>query len=139
MFMGNTKLTKGVLATAGLAAALFGVVVVGADAKGGAGGGTDTKQNVMSAMTCDNGSPLSAGYNKSGSQVLIGIAGSGLSGADTWSGTVTDGDVVRAEGPATGTDWGILDGYSATKGQHAVVVEMSSGTDHCTATLNFKV
>lgn len=138
--MGNTKLTKGVLATAGLAAALFGVVVVGADARGGSGGGTDTKQNVMSAMTCGGTSTLQAGYNKSGSRVLIGIAGSGLSGDDSWSGTVTDGDMVRPEGPASGTDWGILDGYEATKGNHAVLVQMtSSAGESCTATLNFKV
>lgn len=139
MFMGNKQLTKGVLAAAGLAAALFGVVVVGADAKGGAAGGTDTKQNVMSAMTCSNGSNLSAGYNKSGNRVLIGIAGSGVAAESVWNGTVVDGDVVRSEGPATGTDWGILDGYDAAKGSHAVQVEMHTDTESCTATLYFKV
>ncbi|MFM2077872.1 MAG: hypothetical protein RJA49_1762 [Actinomycetota bacterium] len=140
----NMRIITGVAVTA---IGLFGAVAGGAAARGGGsgggGGGTDAKAGTLVPATCTADAFGYAGYNKSGSAVTVGAGATNDGTGSTWTVTITDslnGEVYSGSTGIVGSDWSLIQNYTAGKGQHVVSVHMESdaGAGSCDAALSFK-
>jgi hypothetical protein len=130
---------------AGIAALTLALVGVGAGlaaAKGGAAG-ADTLQAATSTASCSGSTTGMAGFNKSGKAVTISYGASNDTTGGSWAIVVIDNGtpVAMMDSGSIATDWSALLNYSATKGNHAVIVEAISNAsgETCSASLSFKV
>lgn len=137
------KHTRTAVAAVALGAGLLGLVVVGADAKGGGGSSSptaDAKQNVSQAGTCDHGASLSLGYNKSGDKVTFAITGAGGAVDEVWWIGLDDNGAALNGYTASTSDWTIIDNETLGKGNHVVSVTAGSTLGQtCTASVSFKI
>ena len=142
----NMRIIAGVAVTAvGLFVAAAGGAAArgGSGSGGGGGGGTDSKAGALVPATCSADAFGYAGYNKSGSAVTVGAGATNDGTGSTWTITITDnlnGEVYRGSTGIVGSDWSLIQNYTAGKGQHVVSVHMESdaGAGSCDASLSFK-
>ncbi|MFZ4719829.1 MAG: hypothetical protein ACOYMR_10410 [Ilumatobacteraceae bacterium] len=137
------KHTRTAVAAVALGAGLLGLVVVGADAKGGGGNASptaDARQNVSQAGTCDGGASLSLGYNKSGKRVTFAVTGAGGAADEVWWIGLNDNGAGLNGYTASTSDWMIIDNEALDKGEHVVSVLAGSTLGQtCTASVSFKI